>query len=371
MSIKRYLQFSLIDTSNLSVKAKLLAILTGGIAMFMVAFITREFSFNPAYPIIVSSIGASAALLFIVPHSPLAQPWPLIGGQLVSAFVGMAAAKYIPDAAWACAVAVSGSFLAMLLLRCLHPPGASTALAPIMGGAPLIGLGYNFVLMPVAINVAVILIMALILNRFLLKIAYPTLPTKDNAKTDLLKTDIKQALQTMNTFIDVSENDLIQLLTTAQTHRFTRMNSGLHCASIMNKNPLSVSANTSLEKAWRLMLNKQLKALPVIDKSNQLISIITWEDFFKLSPYGNFIKKLSYFTSRLLMIKTNKPKTVADIMATEVISLTEQDSINELIALMSQAGHRQIPIVNQQKRLVGIIYQADVINALYKLHSNS
>lgn len=375
MNLKQFVQFFASDPTNLTLKGKVLSIISGGFAIFIVAFITREYSLGVAYPIIVSSIGASAALLFIVPHSPLAQPWPLIGGQLVSAFVGMACAIYIPDAALASGCAVSASFLAMLLLRCLHPPGASTALAPIMGGAPLIAIGYDFVWQPVAINVAVILIMSLILNRWLLRIDYPVATTPKETKTkNLSHQDIKHALKAMNTFIDVTENDLMQLLTHAETYRFERLNNAFSCADIMDKTVLTVNAKTTIEKAWRLMYSKQLKAMPVVDKSHHVIGIITWSDFFKfinLSPYESVAEKFLRFIRRRPNKVTQKPKLVGDIMSTAVTTLLEQSHIDDLIALMSIQGYRQIPIINNDQRLVGIICQTHLITTLYKLHGST
>ena len=51
----------------------------------------------PSSYLIVASMGASAVLLFAVPHGPLSQPWPLIGGHFFSAIIGISCAKFIPD----------------------------------------------------------------------------------------------------------------------------------------------------------------------------------------------------------------------------------------------------------------------------------
>ena len=364
MRFSEFGQFFSVDSTNLTIKGKLLAIIAGGIAIYLVAYITRQYSLGAAYPIIVSSIGASAALLFIVPHSPLAQPWPLIGGQLVSAFVGMACAIHIPDAPLACGCAVSFSFLAMLLLRCLHPPGASTALAPIMGGAPLIAIGYDFVWQPVGINVLVILAMTLILSRFLLRVPYPVMPQlKTTPPQKLISADIEHALKAMNTFIDVTQEDLSQLVQLAEQYRFAR----IQCKDIMQREVISVTATMRIEKAWQLMYGQQLKALPVLDNNGSVIGIITWADFFKVlntPSYKNFIQKfLGFFKRRGF----KKAKLVSDIMTKSVQTMNEQSSLTQLMALMSIKEHRQIPIINDAQQLVGIIYQGQLITALYKI----
>ncbi|MFG3757464.1 HPP family protein, partial [Klebsiella pneumoniae] len=76
-------------------------------------------------PLLVASIGASAVLLFAVPASPLAQPWPIIGGNSVSALVGIVVARAIGDPLLAAAVAAALAIAVMSLARCLHPPGGA------------------------------------------------------------------------------------------------------------------------------------------------------------------------------------------------------------------------------------------------------
>src|SRR4051812_28488878 len=71
--------------------------------------------------LLAAPLGASAVLLFAVPSSPLAQPWPIVGGNVVSAFVGVAVAHLLGSGALAVGVAVGAAILAMSVLRCLHP----------------------------------------------------------------------------------------------------------------------------------------------------------------------------------------------------------------------------------------------------------
>ena len=87
-----------------------------------------------ASTLVVASMGASAVLLFAVPHGPLSQPWALIGGHMVSAFIGVSCATLVPDTITAAALAVGLAIGAMHLLRCIHPPGGATALAAVVSG---------------------------------------------------------------------------------------------------------------------------------------------------------------------------------------------------------------------------------------------
>lgn len=113
---------------------------------------------------LVASMGASAVLLFAVPHGPLSQPWPVFGGHLVSAIVGVACANMIAQPMLAAPVAVGLAIGAMHYLHCIHPPGGATALVAVVGGEPVHQLGFHFVLTPVLWNAMVILAVALLFN---------------------------------------------------------------------------------------------------------------------------------------------------------------------------------------------------------------
>ena len=95
-------------------------------------------------PWIVAPVGASAVLVFAVPASPLAQPWPLVGGNLLSMGVGLAIGKICAMAAigapLAVAVAVGSAIAVMGLARCTHPPGGAAA---ILGAIAVAGWIYN------------------------------------------------------------------------------------------------------------------------------------------------------------------------------------------------------------------------------------
>ncbi|MGZ8947623.1 MAG: HPP family protein, partial [Methylococcaceae bacterium] len=312
--MKQFLRFITVDPVSLSIKGKLLSVVSCFTAILVVAWITHKFSASPAYPIIVASMGASAVILFITPNSPLAQPWPLVGGQLISAIIGVVCAQVFTHTVFASACAVGGSVLVMLLFRCLHPPGAATALTPVMAGDPITTLGYGFVLMPVALNVTIILIMAIAINRWILRYEYPSVIHQAEGKKHQHNTiiqpsqrigiseqDLEQALENMDVFMDVSIGDLSRLLTDAQIQSFKRYRGNITCADIMVKNILTVEYGTEVEEAWKIMHSEKLKAMPVIDRARRVIGIITWNDFFKFIKVGaneTFPEKFRAFIRR-------------------------------------------------------------------------
>ncbi|MYM63890.1 HPP family protein [Pseudomaricurvus sp. HS19] len=122
---------------------------------------------------VVPSMGAATVLLFAVPHGPLSQPWALLGGNLLSALVGVTCALLIPNVFLAAGLAVGLAIAAMHLGRCIHPPGGATALAAVIGGEAVRELGYLFVIVPVLLNCVVILVVALLFNNLFPWRRYP------------------------------------------------------------------------------------------------------------------------------------------------------------------------------------------------------
>ncbi|HEY0664972.1 MAG TPA: HPP family protein, partial [Gallionella sp.] len=180
---------------------------------------------DTAAAVLTASMGASAALLFAVPHGPLSQPWQLVGGHLVSAVIGVSCALFIPDQLLAASLAVALAISSMYYLRCLHPPGGGTALAAVIGGAGVHELGYQFVLTPVLLNVAVMLFTAVAFNYAFPWRRYPASLKKVHATKAPVKVheplthaDFSFALREIGSYLDINEDDLLKIYKLASKH---------------------------------------------------------------------------------------------------------------------------------------------------------
>ena len=177
--------------------------------------------------LIVASMGASAVLLFAVPHGPLSQPWSLIGGHTISALIGVTCARFVPDLFLAAALAVGLAIGAMHYLRCIHPPGGATAITAVIGGPAIHALGYQFLFAPVLLNVAIILATAIAVNGFFAWRRYPAALGRKKkpgpvrkvlAAGELSHSDIQYALHEINSVLDISEEDLARVFHLAAEH---------------------------------------------------------------------------------------------------------------------------------------------------------
>ena len=181
-----------------------------------------------ALPLIVAPMGASAVLVFAVPASPLAQPWPVIGGNTLAALVGVFFAQAVASPHLAAGLAVGFAILIMSLARCLHPPGGAAALTAVIGGPTVQSAGYTFALLPVALNAVCLVAVAFAFHRFSGQ-SYPHRPGEISGKRiserDLAPPhpeDIKATLADLGETFDIGPDDLELIVRRVDFHAENR-----------------------------------------------------------------------------------------------------------------------------------------------------
>ena len=178
---------------------------------------------GPDLPIIVAPLGASAVLVFAVPASPLAQPWSVVGGNVLSTLVGVAMFHAIPSLPLAAGCAVGGAILIMSLARCLHPPGGAAALTAVIGSQGIHAAGFSFAFAPVAINSIALVALGMFFHRATGR-SYPHEPgvTPPAPAAVIRPEDVEAALADMHESFDIAREDLDMLLAHAERHARAR-----------------------------------------------------------------------------------------------------------------------------------------------------
>ena len=217
--INSLLDLAGINRHAVSHRERLITSFGGFCGILAVCFVSVTLLDAQGAAMIIGSMGASAVLLFAVPHSALAQPWNVIAGHLVSAVIGVSCALLITDILLAAAAGVGCAIAAMHYLRCIHPPGGATALTAVIGGPAVYAMGYDYVLQPVFINALVILGVAIVFNALFDYYRYPsrqintTKPAEshDEHYPPIAHADLVYALSQIDTLVTVSEDDLLNI----------------------------------------------------------------------------------------------------------------------------------------------------------------
>jgi len=316
---------------------------------------------------LVAPIGASAVLLFVTSATPLAHPWSILAGNILSAAIGVLCALYIGEPALRAAAAVCLSIACMLALRCLHPPSCAVALTVALSPS-LHALGFE-VLIPVASQSLLLLCSALLFNN-LTGTAYPRLATAAQAnvhktadplpiaRSGFNEEDLDKALNEFGTYVDIRREDLEELLQLTEQHTFKRRTNHLTAVSIMSRDLRTGHPEMPIEEAWIRLKEHRLKALPIVDQHRRLVGIITLVDLLKYF-------ELDAPISRFHRLRYLRNKRLKHIMTTPVISVNFDTPLIELVTLLTDRGLHYMPVIDEHRQLAGIITQTDLIAALY------
>lgn len=319
---------------------------------------------------LVAPLGASAVLVFAAPASPLAQPWSVIGGNGISALVGLLCATFLPDPMVAGAVAVSLAIAAMLALRCLHPPGGAMALSVVLAHA-----AHGHFPVAAAVLDSVALVAAGVAYNAATGRRYPHTQLPPSATslvasgTRFTSTDLDAVLARYNQVLDVSRDDLESILQAAEMESVRRRTGELLCRDVMSREVHAVQFGSSLQEAWQMMRTHRVKALPVIDQSRRVVGIVTMADFLRVARIDeaqSLGHKLREFIRPDGMSHSDKPAVVGQIMTRQVRVTSDSVHVVELMHLFTEDGHHHIPVIDVEKRLVGIITQSDFVRALHQ-----
>lgn len=312
-------------------------------------------------PFLIPPLGASAVLLFGVPASPLAQPWSIIGGNMISAAVGVTVALLVPNLFLAAALAVSLAIVAMILCRCLHPPGGAMALTAVLGAPAIHEAGYHFVLMPAGLNSLLLLVAALLYNnltghRYPHALAAPkpvTHQTEDPPPTrrvGLLRPDLEAALAQYDEILDIAPEDLEALLRQLQEKTFERRSGGIRVEHIMSRDVVAVGPDATLEAALQAMNRHGIRDLPVTEPTGHLKGFFTQSDLMRALAEGG---------------RNELGHPVDAHMTTAVETVDMNRPIGELVPAMADRGLHAMPVTDGEGRLVGMLTQSDLIAGLF------
>jgi CBS domain-containing membrane protein len=308
-----------------------------------------------ALPFIVAPMGATAVLLFAAPASPLAQPWSLVAGNVVSTLVGVAAGRLLDDVTLAAAVAVGVAIPVMMLLRCVHPPGGACALFAAVGSAAVAEQGFAFAVLPVGVNTVVLLVVGALVNNLTGR-PYPHVAPPPPApqgtdpapseRVGVSTADVTAAIARLDRGLDVLPGDVVALIRDAEAHALDRRLGQLRVGTLMARDVKSVLPGDTLYRARMVINQHHVKAVPVVDAEHRVVGIITVFDLFN--------RDIVEFDP------------VSKVMTTPVATVSEDTPVSDLVELMTDRGLRNLPVVDRDGRLVGIITRTELVAVLHR-----
>jgi CBS domain-containing protein len=145
--------------------------------------------------------------------------------------------------------------------------------------------------------------------------------------------------------------------------------------NFMHKKVLTVNLDTPLNEIWSLIFKKGIHALPVVDKKNKLLGIISEEDLLsKIYPeYTEIIADINHFDLSSLegQVKKLKKITAKDVLSKTVFTTKEDASIFLALSRMLMLQIRQLPVLSKDRTVIGMISKGDLFDYIFRHYLSS
>ncbi len=137
---------------------------------------------------------------------------------------------------------------------------------------------------------------------------------------------------------------------------------------VMTKNPLSVQKLESILNVAHILAERNISGLPVVDKQNHVIGIVTQADILAMVGIRkeNTFKDLLKHALGEPLLERKRGDIVADIMTAPAATTSQTATVAGVVQIMDEKKIRRLPVVDDKKRLVGIISRADILKAVLR-----
>lgn len=302
--------------------------------------------------LLIAPFGASAFLVFVVPSSPLAQPWSVVVGNTVSGLASLLVLTLPLPWLVAAGAGVALSVAFMALARAQHPPGGAVALVTVLMAQAGHPPGWDWLFAPVALGSGALVVSGLIWSRLsgrTYPLRAPAAPVTAHGTADTAPqrrlTPPAEALATSLTQLRLAANigveDLARVLEHAEALAPDMVAGALPARAVMSRDVVAVAPETALPDLADLFRRHGFKSLPVLDHQGHFLGLV-----------------------RLVALAGRSEASLAarDLME-GVQALPPDANLTRLIETLADGRQESVPIL-EGGRLEGIVTRSDLIAAL-------
>jgi len=182
--------------------------------------------------------------------------------------------------------------------------------------------------------------------------------------------DIRAALKDMRTYIDITEEDLKKIFELAIEHARRRLKKRIPVSDVMTRDVITVKKDMNIKDVARLLSEKRISGVPVVDDLNRVIGIVTEADIIfqtgqkRSRGLREFLRELIGEPHPKDIKEPLSDLRVEDIMSTPVITATSDMDIRDVAAIFAEKRIKRMPVVDSEGRLIGIISRQDIVRAV-------
>jgi CBS-domain-containing membrane protein len=182
--------------------------------------------------------------------------------------------------------------------------------------------------------------------------------------------DIRAALRDMQTYLDITEEDLKRIFQLALEHAKRRLKKRILVKDVMSKNVIAVKKDTKVSELIEILTKNRISGVPVVDEENRVLGIVIEADLLfttktgKIRGLRDFLKRLIGEEYSTLATPLSGDLKVEDIMTSPVITASPDMDIEEASKILSEKRIKRLPVVDENGKLIGIITRHDLVSAI-------
>ncbi len=191
-----------------------------------------------------------------------------------------------------------------------------------------------------------------------------------NPDTDMSREDFVNAMREMGTFVDVSVDDLLEINRKAAKYARIRKTEAIRIDKLMTRNVTTVTPDTTLAEAAHLLVTRRISGLPVVDRQQRLVGIVTEADFLRAMgvpsphPTHSLWQSLEAMFAHPAIIG-EATGSVADIMVENVITVQAGQTLHDVVELMKHNRIKRVIVCDEENHVQGMITRSDLVRVFF------
>lgn len=179
--------------------------------------------------------------------------------------------------------------------------------------------------------------------------------------------DIYEAMKEIEGYLDITPGDFREVYKLAYGQAMKRITMSVRAGDIMTSSVFAVNGDLPLREVSQLMAAEGISGVPVIDGDNTVMGVISEKDFLSRMG-GKDPKSFMGVVSECLKGKgcvalSIRAQKASDIMSSPAVTVHVDTTVGEIADIFTQRNINRVPVIDGQKRLIGIVSRADIVRA--------
>jgi CBS domain-containing protein len=144
-------------------------------------------------------------------------------------------------------------------------------------------------------------------------------------------------------------------------------------ADVMSRDPITVNPETPLNEAIKILAERRISGLPVVDQAGKLLGVISetdlmWQETGVTPPaYIMFLDSVIYLENPTRYerdLHKALGQTVGELMSRDPITVSPDKALREAAQLMHERNIRRLPVLDDEGHVIGILTRGDIVRTM-------